>query len=437
MDQYKKLLHEYVSFKSISTDKKFLPEMTKTVKWLSNLLQKNGFKVQLLQGPKTNPIVFAEYVVDPKLETVLIYGHYDVQPAKKADGWTGEPFSLTEKGGRLIARGVVDNKGQNLIHIVTAIQLIKEKKLGYNLKFLIEGNEETANPDMAGLIKKYKSLLKSDHIIISDGEIVKDIPTIEASLRGGFNMTVLLKTGSTNLHSGLCGGGVPSASHEMAVLINKLFSKTNKIAIPGFYAGVDKVTKAQVENNRVISTDKELAKLFGVKTIITGDGCDFHTQTGLFPTMQVSGVKTGYIEEGYCNIVPCEAEIRINVRLVASQKPAQIFDAIKKFIEKNIPDYVDHKIVHDGFSEPIKINIDSEIARKAKKILRDVYKREPIIKYVGGGIPIVTDFKKVLGIDSTLISFGNDDCHMHGVNENFKIDLIKKGLEFSRRFLIK
>ena len=153
--------------------------------------------------------------------------------------------------------------------------------------------------------------------------------------------------------------------------------------------------------------------------------------------MQVSGVKTGYIEEGYCNIVPCEAEIRINVRLVASQKPAQIFDAIKKFIEKNIPEYVDHKIVHDGFSEPIKINIDSEIVRKAKKILRDVYKREPIIKYVGGGIPIVTDFKKVLGIDTTLISLGNDDCHMHGVNENFKIDLVKKGLEFSRRFLTK
>ena len=437
MNQYKKLLTEYVSFKSISTDKKFLPEMAKTVKWLSSLLQKNGFKVQLLQGPKTNPVVFAEYVVDPKLETVLIYGHYDVQPAKKADGWTGEPFSLTEKSGRLIARGVVDNKGQNLIHIVTAIQLIKEKKLGYNLKFLIEGNEETANPDMAGLVKKYKTLLKSDHIVISDGEIVKDIPTIEASLRGGFNMTIILKTGSTNLHSGLCGGGVPSASHEMAVLINKLFSKTNKITIPGFYAGVDKVTKAQIENNSVISTDKELAKLFGVKKIITGDGCDFHTQTGLFPTMQVSGVKTGYIEEGYCNIVPCEAEIRINVRLVASQKPAQIFDAIKKFIEKNIPEYVDHKIVHDGFSEPIKINIDSEIVRKAKKILRDVYKREPIIKYVGGGIPIVTDFKKVLGIDTTLISLGNDDCHMHGVNENFKIDLVKKGLEFSRRFLTK
>ncbi len=372
-----------------------------------------------------------------ELETVLVYGHYDVQPAKKEDGWTGEPFSLIEKKGKFIARGIVDNKGQNLIHIFTVIDLIKQKNLGYNVKFLIEGNEETANPDMAGLVKKYKNLLKSDHIIISDGEIVRDNPTIEASLRGGFNMTATLRTAKNNLHSGLCGGAVPSASHEMAILINKLFSKTNKIAIPGFYNGVDKVTKAQLDNNKIISTDEELAKLLGVKKIITGESCDFHTQTGLFPTIQISGVKTGYIEEGYCNIVPCEAEIRMNVRLVASQKPQEIFDSIKKFIIKNIPDYVELKIERDGLSDPIKINIDSEIAKKAKKILKDVYKKEPIIKYVGGGIPVVADFKNVLGIDSALISLGNDDCNMHGVNENFTIDLVSKGLEFSRIFFSK
>src|SRR3989344_9309709 len=171
INEYKRLLKQYIAFKSISTDKKFKSEMDKTVSWLSKLLKANKFKVKILKGPNTNPVVFAEYIASKNFETVLIYGHYDIQPAEHKDGWTKDPFILFENKGKLFALGVVDNKGQNLIHIFTVINLIKENALGYNIKFLIEGNEETANLDMEDIIKKNKKLLKSDYIMISDGEI--------------------------------------------------------------------------------------------------------------------------------------------------------------------------------------------------------------------------------------------------------------------------
>ena len=209
IEEYKKLLKEYVSIKSISTDENYAGEMKRMVSWLSDLLKKNSFKVELLPGKKTNPVLFAEYIQSNKLETVLVYGHYDVQPGEKEDGWKSEPFTLTERAGRLYARGVVDNKGQNLIHIVTVLNLIKEGKLKYNVKFLIEGNEETGNADMRNILMKHKAKLKTDHIIVSDGEIAGNTPTIEASLRGGFNMKVTFTTAKNNLHSGLCGGAVP------------------------------------------------------------------------------------------------------------------------------------------------------------------------------------------------------------------------------------
>lgn len=435
--EYKRLLKPYIAFKSISTDKQYKLEMKNTANWLQSLFREHGFTTKILQGSKTNPVVFAEYIVSKKAETVLIYGHYDVQPAQKSDGWTKDPFSLLELKGKLIARGVVDNKGQNLIHIVTILNLIKEGALAYNIKFLIEGNEETANPDMQALVKKYKKLLTSDTVVISDGEIVGKTPTLEASLRGGFNMKVLLTTAPNHLHSGLCGGGVPSASHELAILISKFFTQGNMVAIPGFYEGVDEVTKEQFINNKSISTNKELMRLFGVKSLLCENGYDFHTQTGLRPTLQITGMKTGYIDEGYCNIVPSNAEARINVRLVASQNPKKVFELVKKFIIKQTPSYTDVAIELDYLSDPIKLGIDSSKAQEVKLLLKKAYGKTPIIKYVGGGIPIVSDIKKTLGIDTLLISLGNDDCNMHGVNENFSIDLIKKGLQFSDSFFRK
>ncbi len=437
METYIKLLKQYIAIKSISTDLTFKKEMGKTVLWLTSLFKQNKFVVTTIQGKNSNPIVIARYTASPKFETVLIYGHYDVQPASKEDGWKSDPFTLRSDGKKLYGRGVVDNKGQHLIHVVTIFDLIQKNKLKYNVVFMIEGNEETSNSDMRGLVSKYKKLLSCDHIIISDGEICGNTPTLEASLRGGFNMTVNLRTGKNNLHSGLAGGAVPNAAHEASKLVEKLFANGNTISIPGFYQGIDPITKSQKVNNRAISTDKEAQKLFGVKALLCEEGFDCHTQVGLRPTIQVTGIHSGYTKEGYSNIVPAQSEVRLNIRLVAPQDPEKIWNMITKFIKAKVPKYTEVSFSRTDGYKPIKVNIDSKKSQETHLCLTRAYGKKPIIKYVGGGIPIVSDFKDILGIDTLLVSLGNDDCNMHSVDENYTIGHVKKGLEFSRLFFSK
>lgn len=436
-DTYTKLLKEYVAFKSISTDLAFKQDMQKTVDWLTYILKEYGFSVEAWKTELANPVVYAKYVVDPKAETVLVYGHYDVQPAEKADGWTDEPFDLSVRKGKLYARGVVDNKGQNLIHIVTVGELIKAGKLKYNVIFMIEGNEETSNPEIAKLVLKYKNKLKADHVIISDGEIVDSTPTIEASLRGGLNMTVHVETAPSNLHSGIFGGAIPNSANELSKALAGLFDKNNKVTIPGFYDGAPVVSPSIKKMNKGIKSEAHLMKMAGVKALTTEKGLDFFTQTGLRPTLQVTGVKTGYTGEGYANIVPAHAEARINIRCVGKQNPEKVFKLIEGYFKKQLPAYVKMKITRSESYNPVVVDTESHAVKEVRKLLCKAYGKEPIIRYVGGGIPIVSDFKNVLGKDTMLLSLGNDDCNMHGIDENFTVDLVKKGLKFSELFFSK
>jgi acetylornithine deacetylase/succinyl-diaminopimelate desuccinylase-like protein len=436
-DTYIKLLKEYVSFKSISTDLAFKNEMQNTVEWLTLVFKEYGFTVETWKTELANPVVYAKYIVDPKAETVLVYGHYDVQPAEKADGWTDEPFDLSVRKGKLFARGVVDNKGQNLIHIVTVGELIRQGKLKYNVIFMIEGNEETSNPEMTKLVLQKKAKLKTDHIIISDGEIIGNTPTIEASLRGGFNMTIQVQTAPSNLHSGIFGGTIPNSANELSKVLAGLFDKNNKVTVPGFYDGVPTISSATKKVLRSIKTDKEIMKLAGVKALTPEKGLDHFTQTGLRPTLQVTGIKTGYIGEGYANIVPANAEARINVRCVGKQNPEKVFKMISAQLKKQLPSYVKTTITRTECSDPVVVDVESKTAKKVRTLLKKAYGKEPIVHYVGGGIPIVSDYKKTLGKDTLLISLGNDDCNMHGIDENFTVDLVKKGLKFSELFFSK
>lgn len=436
--EYKTLLAEFVRFKSISTDPKFAPEITKTVAWLKDILEKSKSQMKILKGKTTNPVIFANYQLDKKAKTVLIYGHYDVQPANVSDGWKGDPFTLIESEKKLIARGVIDNKGQILAHVFTAIQLIKEGKLKYNIKFLIEGNEETGNVDLPDIMAKNKELLKCDVVMISDGELTNNKPTIEVSLRGGFNCTLTYQTSKMNLHSGLWGGAVPSATFELSRFLSKLYNADNTISFAGIYKGADQITKAQIANNKnLVKTGSDIAKLANVKKLLTEPGTDFYTQTGLRPTMQISGIKGGYTDTGYSNIIPFKVEARINVRLVASQKAREIAKAFEIFVKKNTPSYVDFSLSFEGLHDPIKVNTNNAYIGSVEKILTKVYKTKVNRRNVGGAIPFVTDVKNILGVDTLLIPLVNEDCNMHGTNENFDIELAKKALKFSQIFLSK
>jgi acetylornithine deacetylase/succinyl-diaminopimelate desuccinylase-like protein len=434
--EYQKLLAQFVAFQSVSTDPKYLPEIDSTVLWLESLLFKKSFKVEVWKSKNANPVVFAQKSIDPSLPTILIYGHYDVQPAKKSDGWKGEPFTLSQTKTKLIGRGVVDNKGQILAHIVTVFDLLKSGGLRYNVKFLIEGNEETGNPDLATHLKKYKKKLACDILLVSDGELTNNKPTIEVSLRGGFNCTLTYKTGKNNLHSGLAGGAVPNAAYELSKFLASLYNKENSVSFKDFYKDLNPLSPEQLANNKsLVRGSVNIPNLMGVKSLLTEKGYDFFTQTGLRPTIQITGLKSGYIESGYANIVPAAAEARINFRLAPSQKADQIVKEFLKFVKANTPSYVDYKLSFGGLHDPVEVNTKNSYLKEVEKTLTNVYKTKVARRNVGGAIPFVGDVKEILGVDTLLVPLVNEDCNMHGANENFDINLALKALEFSRAFL--
>jgi acetylornithine deacetylase/succinyl-diaminopimelate desuccinylase-like protein len=383
-----------------------------------------------------------KFVSDDKsinTQTILVYGHYDVQPAEAKDGWsTFDPFEIQEKEWgeekRLVARGIVDNKAQNFIHLFTVAKLKQEGKLKYDVIFVLEGNEESGNDELPKILKEYKSKFSAHTVLVSDGEIVKDFPVMEEALRGGANIRVQLKTGKNNLHSGIFGGAVPSATNELVKLLTQTKDKNNKVLVPGFYEGVVWPNKKVLENNKNLGKDKESLKISGTKKLLSLKNYDFYTQTGCLPTLEISGLKGGYIDEGFANIVPATSEARINLRFSAGQKSQKIIDAVVKFLKKNTPKYAEIMIETENHGDAIKLDTDGEVASEIKNILKEVYGKKVLSKYVGGSIPILGDFQKILGAKVLSVSLGNDDCNMHGVDENFKIDLIEKGLKFSNKF---
>lgn len=431
-EDFMQTLAEYVSFKSISTDSAFLPEIAKTVDFLTAFLGNSGATVTLIKGTVTNPVVYGHYFVDASLPTVLIYGHYDVQPAEHEEQWSTEhPFTLEEKNGRLIARGIVDNKGQNFIHVYTVAKLFQDKQLKYNVKFLLEGNEESGNAELPELLKENKELLAADYCIVSDGEIAGDNPTLEATLRGGANMKVNLTTGVTDLHSGIFGGATPSSTTELVTLLSKLFKEDGTVAVPGFYDGLPEITAEILENNKKLLEATNPLESAQTKSLKPHLKYDFYTHTGLLPTLEISGIVAGYTGAGFANILPRTSEARINVRSVPPQHTEQLVENVVAFLKKNTPDYVDIEIAVEGHGDGSVLNIDNEFAATIKSNLLEAYGKPVLLKYVGGSIPILKDFQELLGISVISVSFGNDDCNMHGIDENFKVDLMQKALAFS------
>ncbi len=430
MDTYLKLVSDFIRFKSISTDNTFATEIQKCALWLKNTFLENGFQVNVVNN-YGNPIIIAHYQnPDPQVKTCLIYGHYDVQPAQSGDGWDSNPFELTNNGKRLYARGAIDNKGQVSIHIATIFDLIKENKLKYNITFMIEGNEETGSPLLGKFIKENKDLLKSDFVMISDGEITGNNPVLELGFRGGFNTTITLKTATNDLHSGIYGGIAPSAAHEAAKLIASLYDQNNHITIPGFYDDV-----APVQNSEIIPFDqKEYERITGCKAVLNEPGFDPYTQVGLRPSIQVTGIYSGYIAQGYKNGIHAKALIKINFRLVRDQDSQKIADLFQDYLHNTLPPYVSFDMEVNDIHQGVKLDLDNEYVRKAQEILQKAYSTKPLLKYSGGGLPIVTYFQEALGVPQVLVPLANEDCNMHGANENFNLEDVKKSLNFSKDF---
>ncbi len=433
LEFYKRLLAEFVRFRSVSTDENFKEEVEATASWLGNLFKENGFQTEIVEG-YGNPIVVASYMQDPALSTCLVYGHYDVQPAGDQDNiWSNKAFKLEERNNRLYARGAVDNKGQVLLHMVTAFNLIAKNQLAYNLRFVIEGNEETSSENFPDFVRDHKEELSSDLVLISDGENNAEMPWIEAGFRGGFNFQITLRTADDELHSGLFGGVAPSASHELVRLLESFFGTGNEIAIEGFYDGV--ATNSVASLLLVDVNHRSFESLARVKGLQVSDETDIHTEIGLQPTIQITGILTGYNDRGYKNSIPPTAIAKINVRTVTGQDQAKIVKSIQEHIAKHLPDYVEYEL---DFSDPfpgMKLDLSNEFALAAIRSIAKVYGNIPKARYSGGGMPVAVSFASELNTPVLLVSLGNEDCAMHAANENIDLKYVELGLKFSEDFL--
>ncbi len=434
LQTYQKILREFISFPSISTDSNFVSALRQTADFLQRLFQQHGFDCQRIEG-YGNPMIVARYIVDPSFKTCLIYGHYDVQPANQDDGWASDPFAVVEKDGRLIARGIIDNKGQVLVHMATIFDLISAESLGYNVVLFLEGNEETGSPAMEQFVRDHRQLLQADFALISDGEISGGHPIIEAGFRGGFNSTLTVKTGHTDLHSGIYGGASPNAAFELSKFLAQLFDDNNRVTIVNFYDQVDEISVELRKQNKMIPFQfDEHQKTTGNKALVNEPEHDFYTQVGLRPTIQITSLSSGYMGEGYRNGIPYQASVKINFRLVKNQQPDIIVQQFQEHVRLFFPQHVEIDLVINDPYEGIKLNLDNDYVVKAKNVLEQVFGKQVFFKYSGGGLPIVTYFDQILSIPQVLVPLANEDCNMHAVNENFELEQLEKSLEFSRIF---
>lgn len=431
--KYQELLSEFISLKSISTDPEFANDMHTTAQWLQTTFDEHGFTSSVIER-YGNPLVVASYEADPSFEWVLVYGHYDIQPAQFSDGWESDPFVLSQKDGKLVARGVADNKGQVLIHMVSIFDLIQRSALKKNVVFLIEGDEETGGPGIGRWLRENKSKYQVSQVMISDGELPYQ-PVMTASFRGTFNVTIKLKTAENSLHSGLFGGCAPNAAEELSRLIAKFNDSEYVSQIDGFFDGQEDITDYELQLCKAMDESRQgVLAHTGIKKFFSGDK-GFSHKLGFTSMLTVTGMKSGYIGDGYSNIVPNTAEARINFRIAAGSDTRKVWEIFKNFVTTNVPDHVTLELDEpEELTQPVKVDVTSSEHQKVMKLLEEIYGQKVLVEFCGATIPVVADFQEVFGVDPLLVALCNDDCNMHGVNENFDIGLIKKGLEFSEAY---
>ncbi|NCT55682.1 M20 family dipeptidase [bacterium] len=431
---YVKLLKQAVSIKSISTDKSFSADIAKMSKWCESTMKEIGFKTKTFKE-YGNPIVFGHLVVNASLPTVLHYGHYDVQPADKSEGWDTHPFKVKENPKTLVGRGVVDNKGQFLIYLSAIASLTKEKKLKYNVKFIIEGDEETGSGRMQDFIAENKELVKADFALISDGEQLNDQPTIDVSYRGSMNATVTVYGPITELHSGLYGGLVQNPINVLSSLVYKLANEYGDTLL--FKKGVSVVSEKDEKKMAGNSYNRELfTKITGQKPRFKYNH-EIFNYLGFESTIQITSIIGGYSGEGYKNAVPNKASVKINVRYNPDLEPEKVASEFTKYIKQNFLSGVKFDIKIDDNSAGVSLESSNAVFEKASTLLADIYQKPVMYNYCGATLPVAADLKSQLGIPTVFVGLANEDCNMHGANENLNIGIAKKGLEFVSEFLSK
>ncbi|MFD2968152.1 dipeptidase [Sphingobacterium bambusae] len=424
-------LFALLRFPSISADPKYKEDVVKTAEFVAEKLREAGADQVEVCATAGNPIVYGEKIIDSKLPTVLVYGHYDVQPADPLELWDTPPFEPTVRDGKIYARGAADDKGQFYMHVKAFEYMMKNDALACNIKFMIEGEEEVGSANLGTFVKENTERLQNDVIVISDTSMISmDQPSLETGLRGLSYVEVEVTGPNRDLHSGVYGGAVANPATILAKLIASLHDENNHIAIPGFY---DDVLELSAEERAALNEapfDIEAYKEdLGVAEVWGEAGYSSIERTGIRPTLEVNGIWGGYIGEGAKTVLPSKAFAKISMRLVPNQDSQRITTLFKEHFEKIAPSYVKVAVKPHHGGEPVVTPTDSVAYKAAEKALEEAFNKKPIPTRGGGSIPIVALFEKELGVKTVLLGFGLDSDNLHSPNEKYGIENYLKGIE--------
>lgn len=437
-DKFVEELFDLLRIPSISTDSSKKEEIKKAAGFLVNQL--NNLNLETVKTFETpgNPIVYAEHCPHDDRPTVLIYGHYDVQPSDPDELWDTPPFEPTVKDGLIYARGASDDKGQAFTHIKAVESFVKTgQEIPVNVKFILEGEEEIGSPNLVPFLEAHKDLLACDMVLISDTAMFgEDQPSITYGLRGLAYMEIEVVGPNRDLHSGVYGGAVENPVNVLCEIIAKLKDEDGVIQIPGFYDDVIPLTKADREAFAQLPFDEEeYKKTLDVKALHGEKGYTTLERASARPTLDVNGIWGGYTKEGAKTVLPSKANAKVSMRLVPDQNPKKIADLFKKHVESLAPDTVKVTVNEHHGGHPSVTDLDFYGLKAGAKAFEDVYQKEVLFSREGGSIPIVADFKRVLGVESILMGFGLTSNAIHSPNENFSLKDFHRGIKTSARFM--
>ncbi len=430
-DRFLKELFELLRIPSVSADSTHKGDVRKAAEYVMQKLREAGAENVALMETKGHPIVYGEKMIDPNKPTVLVYGHYDVQPPDPLNLWNSPPFEPTVRDGKIYARGACDDKGQVYMHIKAFEILMKHNLMSCNVKFMIEGEEEVGSDNLGTFVKENKSKLKADVILISDTSLISlDQPSITAGLRGLSYMEVEVTGPNRDLHSGVYGGAVANPANVLSKMIASMHDEQGRVTIPGFYDKVAELTPAERKTLNEAPFDlDEYKKELGIVEISGEKGYTTLERTGIRPTLDVNGIWGGYTGEGAKTVLPAKAHAKISMRLVPNQDPAEITELFTKHFISLAPKSVKVKVIAHHGGEPAVTPTDSKAFKAASQAFQEVWGKSPIPTRDGGSIPIVALFKKELGLDTVLMGFGLDTDALHSPNEHYGIKNFLIGIE--------
>lgn len=424
-------LFSLIRIPSVSAKPEHKDDMLACAERWKQLLLEAGADEAYIMPSKGYPLVYAEKKVSPDAPTVLIYAHYDVMPAEPFDLWVSPPFQPEVRDGFIFARGADDDKGQSMIQAKAFEYVVKHDLLRHNVKFIFEGEEEIGSPSLSAFLEEHKELLKADVILVSDTSMLApDLPSLTTGLRGLAYWEIEVTGPNRDLHSGHFGGAVANPINTLCELLAKVVDENGRITIPHFYDDVEEVPQAEREMIAHIPFDEEKYKAaIGVKALKGEKGYSTIERNSCRPSFDVCGIWGGYTGEGSKTVLPSKAYAKVSCRLVPHQQHETISQLFVDYLQSVAPDYVSVKVkpMHGGEGYVCPIN---HPAYQAAEIgFEKAFGKKPLAVRRGGSIPIISEFERILGIKTILMGFGLERNAIHSPNENFSLDIFKKGIE--------